>query len=147
MFRILALCLLALSIFAMAAPANAGSTSPAAVKAVNAIRAAYGLPALQPHPGLQKAAIHQTMLMARAGKVSHKVRHGEGFSSRMRRVGMHRLAAENLAWGQKSLGKVLKGWLNSPGHRRNMLHPRMRYFGLAAAKSGGRNYWTMVVGG
>ena len=71
----------------------------------------------------------------------------ERFKARLKRVGYRGLAAENIARGQKSLGRVLAGWMKSPGHRRNMLHPRMRYFGLAAAKNGGRNYWAMVLGG
>ncbi|PCH48280.1 MAG: hypothetical protein COC23_00375 [Hyphomicrobiales bacterium] len=117
------------------------------VQAVNSIRAAHGLPALAPHSGLQKAASQQSVLMARAGKMAHTVSRGNSFSSRLKRVGYRGPAAENIARGQKNLKSVLRGWMNSRGHRRNILHPKMKYFGLAAVKSGGRNYWTMALGG
>lgn len=138
------LCLLLLaSPAAFAANVMPGSV----VQAVNTIRAAHGLSALAPHPSLQKAANEQSVLMARAGKMAHTVARGHSFSSRLKRVGYRGLAAENIARGQKNLQSVLRGWMNSRGHRRNILHPRMKYFGLAAAKSGGRKYWTMALGG
>ena len=117
------------------------------LQAVNSIRQQYRLPLLRIHPSLQKAADEQARLMARTGKMAHKVGRGHGFSARLRRVGYRGLAAENIARGQESLGRVLRAWLKSPGHRRNMLHPRMRFFGLAANRKGSRNYWAMVLGG
>ncbi|MEP1207442.1 MAG: CAP domain-containing protein [Rhizobiaceae bacterium] len=126
--------------------AGAGSQSQI-LKAVNAIRVHHRLAPLQLHPSLQRAAAEQAKLMARSGKMAHRVRFGQGFKARLRRVGYRGLAAENIAKGQRSLNHVLKAWMNSRGHRRNMLHPRMRYFGLSAAKGGGRNYWAMVLGG
>lgn len=127
---------------------SAGAANQNAVlTAVNTIRAQYRLPLLQLHPSLQRAASEQATLMAETGRMAHKVRRGEGFKARLKRVGYRGLAAENIAHGQRSLGRVLAGWMKSPGHRRNMLHPRMRYFGLAASKKGGRNYWAMVLGG
>ena len=126
--------------------ADAGSQRQI-LTAVNSIRAHYRLPKLQFHPSLQRAAAEQARLMAQSGKMAHKVGHRHGFRSRLRRVGYRGLAAENIARGQQSLGHVLSSWMKSPGHRRNLLHPRMRYFGLAANKSGGRSYWAMVFGG
>ena len=128
------------------ATVEAGSQNQV-LSAVNAIRANHRLPALRWHPSLQKAAREQAALMAKAGKMSHRVRRGQGFGARMKRIGYGGLAAENIARGQPSLARVLRGWMNSPGHRRNMLHPRMRFLGLAAVEGGGRNYWAMVLGG
>ena len=141
----------AIVLFAFVASVSTVSATAASqnaiIKAVNIIRAQHRLPLLQLHPSLQRAAVEQAKLMAETRKMAHKVKRGESFKARLKRVGYRGLAAENIAHGQRSLGRVLAGWLNSPGHRRNMLHPRMRYFGLAAAKSGGRNYWAMVLGG
>ena len=143
-----AIALLAVSIFAVQPTQTAEANSQAQmVKAVNSIRAQFRLAPLQLHPALQKAALEQAQLMARTGKMAHKVKWGQGFSDRLKRVGYRGLAAENIARGQPTLGRVLSGWLKSPGHRRNMLHPRMRYFGLAASNGGGRKYWAMVIGG
>ena len=117
------------------------------VQAVNKIRVAHGLNRLQLHPALQKAAREQSKLMAKSGKMSHKVSWRHSFSKRMKRVGYRSLAAENIARGQRSLDRVLRAWMNSRGHRRNMLHPRMKYFGLAVVNGNGSNYWAMVLGG
>ncbi len=142
------LAVMAMALTTFTSPSWAGSGSQSQiVQAVNAIRQHNGLPPLQLHPSLQRAAAEQAKLMAQSGKMSHKVGYGHGFKARLKRAGFRGLAAENIAHGQKSLGRVLKGWLASPGHRRNMLHPRMRYFGLSAKKSGGGNYWAMVLGG
>lgn len=145
-FSIVLFAFATLSLSSTTVAAGAGNQN-AILTAVNAIRAQYRLPLLQLHPSLQQAASEQARLMAQTGKMAHKVRRGEGFKARLKRVGYSGLAAENIARGQRSLGRVLAGWMKSPGHRRNMLHPRMRYFGLSAAKSGGRNYWAMVLGG
>ncbi|MEE9314110.1 MAG: CAP domain-containing protein [Rhizobiaceae bacterium] len=146
MKRLIIIFALVMSVFTTS-PAIAGQSSAAFVRAVNKIRVAHGLNKLQLHPALQKAAREQSVLMARKQKMAHTTGFGQSFASRLKRVGYRGLAAENIARGQKTLKRVLSGWMNSPGHRRNMLHPRMRYFGLSAAKAGGRNYWAMVLGG
>lgn len=117
------------------------------VVAVNKIRAAHGLQGLSLSPRMQKAAQQQAVLMASKRKMSHSVGWGNSFSKRLRRVGHRGAAAENIARGQKSVSHVLRSWMKSPGHRRNMLNPSMRTFGLSVAKGGGRNYWAMVLGG
>ena len=143
---ILGVLAVALSSTVSSVQADAGSQYQI-LQAVNSIRQQHRLPPLQIHPSLQKAAKEQARLMARTGKMAHKVGRGHGFSARLRRVGYRGLAAENIAKGQETLSHVLGAWLKSPGHRRNMLHPRMRYFGLAANRKDGRNYWAMVLGG
>ena len=128
--------------------AVAGSVSQGQMlKAVNALRQQHRLPLLKLHPSLQKAADEQARLMAKKRKMSHKVGWGHGFRARLKRAGYRGLAAENIALGQETLGQVLSAWMNSRGHRRNMLHPRMRFFGLAANRGGGRKFWAMVLGG
>lgn len=123
------------------------AASPAAVKSVNALRAAHGLPPLRMHPRLVKAAKQQVAIMAKTGRMAHTAAPGYSFSRRLRKVGYRGIAAENIARGQPNLRSVLRGWMNSRGHRKNILHPRMRYFGLSVTKGGGRNYWAMVLGG
>ena len=54
----------------------------------------------------------------------------------------YRALAENIAWGIPSSDQVVEGWLNSPGHRRNILTPQLREYGLAGADG----YWVMVIG-
>ena len=131
----------------LAVPAANAFDQSKVVNAVNQIRSSHGLPALQLHPALQQAAQQQSVVMAKTGTMKHTAARGYDFASRLRRVGYRGVAAENIARGQPTLTRVLSGWMNSKGHRRNMLHPRMRYFGLAVVNAGGRNYWAMVLGG
>lgn len=42
----------------------------------------------------------------------------------------YRAAGENLAYGFKTPAAVVTGWMNSPGHRRNVLDPDFRYIGV-----------------
>jgi hypothetical protein len=50
--------------------------------------------------------------------------------------------AENIAWGQRSAAEVVRDWMNSPGHRANILNRAHRLIGIAAyAMRGGRIYW------
>jgi uncharacterized protein YkwD len=56
-------------------------------------------------------------------------------------------AAENIAWGQKTTEDVMKTWMNSMGHRRNILGD-YKYMGYAFSPDpNGRLYWCVVFGG
>ena len=52
----------------------------------------------------------------------------------------YRSAAENIAMGQRSAEEVVKGWMESPGHRQNILTPGFTHIGIGYDKNG--NYWT-----
>lgn len=53
--------------------------------------------------------------------------------------------AENVAFGQPTPYAVNQAWINSRGHRRNMLNPSHQNIGVGLAYSaGGRPYWTEV---
>ncbi|HUV32192.1 MAG TPA: CAP domain-containing protein [Devosiaceae bacterium] len=106
-----------------------------AATAINAIRARNGLGPLRPHGALEDAAADQARLMADLDQISHKLR-GQSLSSRVRRAGYGGIAGENLSAGRADLDRVVEGWMNSPGHRRNMLDPRFSEFGIAAARVG-----------
>ncbi|MEM8751023.1 MAG: CAP domain-containing protein [Pseudomonadota bacterium] len=144
MFRVATL---ALAIAAFGPATVAQSASSSALKSVNAIRAAKGLPKLAVHPALVKAAREQADLMAHKGKMAHKVSVRHSFRRRMARVGWKGTAAENIARGQPSEQAVIRAWMSSRGHRRNILNPRMRYIGMSANRQNGRPYWAMVLGG
>jgi uncharacterized protein YkwD len=54
--------------------------------------------------------------------------------------------AENVAAGQSTPDEVVNAWMNSGGHRANILHNAVVHIGVAAAKdANGRTYWTMLV--
>lgn len=59
-----------------------------------------------------------------------------------------RTVGENIAAGYRSAASVVRAWLNSPGHRANILNPDFTRIGLGlAAGAGGTRYWVQDFGG
>ena len=92
----------------------------------NRKRASRGLPRLCIHPELQKAARAHSADMIRRDYFSHYTKgRNEGPCQRLRRSGYHwRLCGENIAWGSGRKGSPnsrFQAWMNSPGHRANIL--------------------------
>ena len=52
----------------------------------------------------------------------------------------YRAAAENIAKGQRSAKEVVQAWMDSPGHRQNILTPNFTHIGIGYAQSS--NVWT-----
>lgn len=127
--------------------AGAAGASAAAAVHVRAIRAAAGLPALSPDERLERAAVRQAAYMAGSGRMEHATGPGRTFAARMRRDGVALPAAENLAHGGMEPERLFAMWMDSPGHRANMLDPRFSRYGLAHAADGnGQRYWALVLG-
>lgn len=122
--------------------------SMAAASQVASIRRSYGLSSLKPDAKLEQAALQQARYMAGTGRMVHTTRPGRDFASRLEDNGIEGGGAENLAFGRMDLQKVFDMWMNSEGHRRNMLDDRFDRFGLAYVTEGGgeRRYWAMVIG-
>ncbi|MBV2142434.1 CAP domain-containing protein [Falsochrobactrum sp. TDYN1] len=115
----------------------------------NQIRKAHGLPLMATNSRLEQAALYQARRMAGHGKVSHSVGWGNGFVARLKKAGIRGPAAENVASGQTDTRAVFDAWMNSPGHRKNMLDPIFAHYGLAWAtpESNPRYiYWAMMLG-
>lgn len=57
----------------------------------------------------------------------------------------YKTAGENIAMGQKTPKEVVNAWMNSEGHRKNILNPNYSKIGVGVAqKSGGSIYWTQI---
>jgi uncharacterized protein YkwD len=116
---------------APAANAAIKLTSPEAalLNVMNQTRQAHGLAPLRVDPNLVRAARWQSSDMLNKGYFAHGA-----FGQRMAafRVRGARVA-ENLAWGSGSLGTpevIVREWLNSPHHRRNLLRAGYRRVGI-----------------
>ena len=110
------------------------------------IRSSNGLPPLAPDPALEETALEQARLMAGARTMNHTARFGKSFSRRVRGNGIEGAAAENIAHGSFGMEELFQRWMNSPGHRRNMLNPGYARYGLAsAAEAGGKRYWALIL--
>lgn len=81
--------------------------------------------------------------MRRRGVLSHTGSDGSSVVERVERQGYDwsRLA-ENVAWGYEDVGDVVAGWLDSPGHCRNIMDGRYTELGVGLAGT----YWTQVFG-
>jgi uncharacterized protein YkwD len=120
-----------------------------AVSYMNDARQSNGLALAEPDAKLEAAALEQARYMAAAGDMTHTTRYGRDFVSRKRANEIKGTAAENVAYsyGAPDVGHVMKMWMDSAPHRRNMLDPRFNRFGVASAiDSEGKRYWAMVLG-
>jgi uncharacterized protein YkwD len=96
------------------------------VEKTNAERAKYGLPALELDPNLVVTARKHTWWMTR----NRSMQHG------------NYPVAENIAMGQRSSTDVVRCWMNSSGHRANILNRGHRRIGVAAYTTPeGTTYW------
>lgn len=53
-------------------------------------------------------------------------------------------AAENIAYGQRTPEIVMDAWMNSSGHRANILNKNMEYIGVGVVYNNGIYYWTQL---
>jgi len=51
-------------------------------------------------------------------------------------------AGENIAWGQRTPEHVMNSWMNSPGHRANILSDHFEQIGIGYAQDGSSRLWT-----
>lgn len=118
------------------------------VALTNVQRRAHGCPALRPSSQLRKAARGHTVAMAIGNLMSHQLSGEPRFTVRITRAGYTgwRLVAENVARGFSGPGAVVRAWMDSPGHRRNILNCRLRDIGVGVALQGGQLWWTQNFG-
>ncbi|WP_330174661.1 CAP domain-containing protein [Streptomyces sp. NBC_01498] len=115
----------------------------------NAERRAAGLRPLSPDPHLTTAAQSHSDAMVTRGFYSHTSPEGRQPWDRARSAGSgHRAVGENIACGQRSAAEVVQGWMNSPGHRANILTPGFTHLGVGLRDGGELAlYWTQLFGG
>jgi uncharacterized protein YkwD len=112
------------------------------------IRSSNNLPGLSADSMLERAALQQAGYMAASGRMTHTTGWRRDFASRMKDNGVRGAAAENIAHGDIDPAELFSRWMNSAGHRRNMLDPRFTRFGLAYVREGNgsnRRYWALVL--
>lgn len=114
------------------------------VKLVNEERAKVGAGALTLDKEIEAAAL------VRAKEIeisfSHTRPDGRNFSTVLTDAGItFRSSGENIAWGQRSPEEVVKAWMNSEGHRANILNTNFTKIGVGYYQNGTeRNYWTQL---
>jgi uncharacterized protein YkwD len=120
------------------------------VELTNEARAEEGCPRLRIDAKLRLAARRHSADMARNRYFSHTSRDGRSPGQRLAAAGFdaRRGWAENIARGYPNAEAVMDGWMNSPGHRGNILNCGLRTIGVGAVRAGGGQlYWTQDFGG
>ena len=109
----------------------------------NQERAKYGVPALKLDVELSKVAREKSRDMQAKGYFDHNSpTYGSPFDM-MKKFGIsYRSAGENIAMGQQSPQEVVTAWMNSEGHRKNILNASYTHIGIGHVSQG--NYWTQM---
>ncbi|WP_348633527.1 CAP domain-containing protein [Mesobacillus selenatarsenatis] len=109
----------------------------------NEQRRKNGLPNLQPDTALSNVAQEKSNDMQAKNYFSHtSPTYGSPFDM-MRDFGVsYNSAGENIAMGQQSAEEVVNAWMNSEGHRKNILSPNYTHIGVGHTTQG--NYWTQM---
>jgi uncharacterized protein YkwD len=117
------------------------------LRLVNVERAKAGCSALTDDGKLRQAADAHSADQANAGKISHVGTDGAELGARVDRVGYRwRGIGENVAAGYATPAAVMQGWMNSDGHRANILNCGFKNLGVGLASKGRTLYWTQVFG-
>ncbi len=129
------------------APENVNELATQIAAGVNTSRRANGVVPLRFNRRLGEAAMVHACDMVVNGFFDHRGSDGSGAQTRVRAAGYEDcIVAENIAWGYPRSEQIISGWMNSPGHRRNMLHPRIEEFGVGITQGPDGPYWVLVVG-
>ncbi|MCF6476799.1 CAP domain-containing protein, partial [Nonomuraea sp. MG754425] len=115
------------------------------IRLVNAERAKGGCSAVKHDPQLRAAAYGHSADMAAKNYFSHTSKDGRSFMDRIKAAGFTGGSAwaENIAMGQRTPAQVMQSWMNSSGHKANIMNCRYNLIGVGLAKnSSGTPYWT-----
>lgn len=113
------------------------------VELTNQEREKQGLAPLKLDTELSAVAKDKSLDMQQNNYFSHNSpNYGSPFDM-MKSYGIdYRTAGENIAMGQTSPEQVVEGWMNSQGHRENIMNPDFTHIGVGHAENG--NYWTQM---
>ncbi len=127
--------------------ADAATAAEAEVlRLVNQERAQAGCRPLTNDPELAKLAGDYSRDMAERGFFDHTDPDGDDPWDRAQEYGISDLGGENIARGQADARAVMDAWMNSEGHRANILNCDFRTLGVGAHFAGGGPWWTQNFG-
>lgn len=128
-------------------PSQGGSTNTSyaqqVIDLVNEERAKAGLAPVSSVDSITEAA------NVRAREIvtnfSHTRPDGSSFSTALRQAGVSYMGSgENIAYGQRNPKEVMDGWMNSSGHRANILNSNYKNIGIGYYESNGVKYWVQL---
>jgi uncharacterized protein YkwD len=113
---------------------------------VNEERAQAGCEPLVHDPALARLAADHSRDMAERGYFDHTDPDGRDPWDRAEAAGVDNLGGENIAWGQPDARAVMDAWMNSEGHRANILNCDFRTMGVGVHIAEGGPWWTQNFG-
>jgi uncharacterized protein YkwD len=117
------------------------------VKAHNRLRAERKLPSLAVSSKLTAAAQRHAKDMAAHEKMVHKGSDGSSPINRIKAEGyLYRRAGENIAAGRFNTERLMKGWVDSPHHKQNILGSFSQIGVACATGESGKRYWCVTFG-
>ena len=138
------------SFAACTVPSGSSAMQAELMANLNAERKAHGLQPLKLNPALDKAAQKHACDNAKRHSTSHVSGDGSHLQHRLRRVGYdYQTAAENTGRGFASGKRAIEWWMDSPGHKKNILLRNVSEVGVGIAMSDApdsRLHWILVVG-
>ena len=113
----------------------------------NRIRIEAKLPRLEPSRKLQEAARRHALDMAKNQVMTHDGSDGTTPFDRMKAAGYNfRRAGENVAVGRFGVDRLMKGWMDSPHHKENILGSFSQVGVAYATGADGKRYWCVTFG-
>lgn len=113
------------------------------INLVNEERAKAGLSTVQPSDTVAGAANIRAQEIV--SSFSHTRPDGTSFGTALRQAGInYRGAGENIAYGQRTPEEVMDAWMNSSGHRANILNSNYTNIGIGYYEANGVKYWVQL---
>ncbi|MET9828278.1 CAP domain-containing protein [Streptomyces sp. NPDC006385] len=131
------------------APVTVSAEAAAAaevLKLVNAERAQVGCSAVAANSSLTDLAQKFSEDMAQRGFFDHTDPGGASPWDRAAKAGITDLGGENIARGQADAAAVMEAWMNSPGHKANILNCDFKTLGVGVHFGAGGPWWTQDFG-
>ncbi|MGW6545897.1 CAP domain-containing protein [Streptomyces massasporeus] len=127
--------------------ASGGGPEAQVLSLVNKERAAAGCSSVTANDRLTRAADDYSDVMASSGVMSHTGPDGSTMTTRVEAAGYQwSTLGENIARGQADAASVMKSWMNSPGHRANILNCSFKELGVGVHFGDGGPWWTQNFG-
>ncbi len=128
-----------------------GSYTDQVIQLVNSERAKVSLPALTKNNALTQSAQNYAAYMGAQNFFSHDGKDGSTFVTRNKAAGYttYRWMGENIAAGQKSPQEAMNAWMNSSGHKANILNSKAKEIGVGYATNDSstyKRYWVQEFG-
>ena len=129
---------------ALSGGCSSGLAESQTIAITNSERTSRGLRALSCDARVQRLAYDYSKTMCNRRCFGHHC--NGGVDDRLERAGVQwRSYGENVAVGYRTPPEVMEGWMDSSGHRDNILGSSFREIGIGIYNCGGRLYWTMVL--